>query len=32
MKSAIVKPYVDFNKLEDLFIVSPKDTREVKYD
>lgn len=32
MKSAIIKPYVDFNKLEDLFIVSPKDTREVKYD
>ena len=32
MKSAIVKPYVDFNKLEDLFIVSPKDTIEVKYD
>lgn len=32
MKSAIVKPYVDFNKLEDLFIISPKDTREVKYD
>lgn len=32
MKSAIVKPYVDFNKLEELFIVSPKDTREIKYD
>lgn len=32
MKSAIVKPYVDFNKLEDLFIVCPKDTIEVKYD
>ena len=32
MKSAIIKPYVDFNKLEELFIVSPKDTREVKYD
>ncbi|MCE5222166.1 MAG: rod shape-determining protein MreC [Clostridium sp.] len=32
MKSAVVKPYVDFNKLEELFIVSPKDTREVKYN
>lgn len=31
MKSAVVKPYVDFNKLQELFIVSPKDTREVKY-
>ncbi len=25
MKSAIVKPYVDFNKIEELFIVAPKD-------
>ena len=32
MKSAIVKTYVDFNKLEELFIVSPKDTREIKYN
>ena len=32
MKSAIVKPYVDFNKLEELFIISPKDTRDIKYD
>ncbi|MGN2370458.1 rod shape-determining protein MreC [Clostridium cagae] len=31
MKSTVVKPYVDFNKLEELFIVSPKDTREIKY-
>lgn len=31
MKSAVVKPYVDFNKLEELVIVSPKDTREIKY-
>ena len=30
-KTAIVKPYVDFDKLEDLFIVVPKDTREIKY-
>ena len=32
MKNALVKPYVDFNKLEELFIVSPKDTREIKYN
>ncbi|MGL5150259.1 MAG: rod shape-determining protein MreC [Clostridium sp.] len=32
MKTAIVKPYVDFNKLEELFIVAPKDTREIKYE
>lgn len=32
MKNAVVKPYVDFNKLEELVIVSPKDTREIKYN
>lgn len=32
MKNAVVKPYVDFNKLQELFIVSPKDTREIKYN
>jgi rod shape-determining protein MreC len=32
MKTAIVKPYVDFTKLEELFVVIPKETREVKYD
>lgn len=32
MKSAIVKPYVDFNKIEELFIVAPKDKIEIKYD
>jgi len=32
MKTAIVKPTVDFNKLEELFIVAPKDKREIKYD
>lgn len=32
MKTAIVKPYVDFNKLEELFVIVPKETREVKYD
>ncbi len=25
MKKAVVKPYVDFNKLEELFIVIPKE-------
>ena len=32
MKTAIVKPYVDFDKLEELFVVIPKETREVKYE
>lgn len=32
MKSAVVKPYVDFNKLEELFIIAPKDKREIKYN
>ena len=32
MKTAIVKPYVDFNKLEELFVIIPKETREVKYN
>lgn len=32
MKSAIVKPYVDFNKLENLFVIIPKETRDIKYE
>ena len=32
MKSAVVEPAVDFNKLESLFIVVPKDTRDIKYN
>jgi rod shape-determining protein MreC len=32
MKNAIVKPSVDFNKLQELFIVAPKDKRDIKYD
>lgn len=32
MKSAIVEPYVDFDKLEELFVVIPNETREIKYD
>lgn len=32
MKNAIVKPYVDFNKLEELFIIIPNDKIEMKYN
>ena len=32
MKNAMVKPYVDFNKLEELFVVVQKDKINVKYD
>lgn len=31
MKSAIIEPYVDFTKIEEVFIVVPKETREIKY-
>ena len=31
MKSAIVEPYVDFNKLEELLIIVPNDKKEIKY-
>ncbi|MBU3176684.1 rod shape-determining protein MreC [Clostridium estertheticum] len=33
MKGAIIKPYVDFSKLEEVFIVVPTDTKtgEIKY-
>ncbi len=31
MKGAIIEPYVDFSKIEEIFIVVPKDTREIKY-
>lgn len=31
MKSAIVKPYADFDKLEELFVIIPKDTIDVEY-
>lgn len=30
MKNAMVKPYVDFNKLEELFIIIPKDDISAK--
>ena len=32
MKSAIVKPFVNFEKLEELFIIVPKDKRVIEYD
>lgn len=31
VKNAIIKPSIDFNKLEQLLIVVPKETRDVKY-
>ena len=31
MKSAIIEPYVDFAKIEEVFIVVPKENREIKY-
>lgn len=31
MKNAIIQPYVDFNKLEEVFVVIPKNKREIKY-
>lgn len=32
MKTAIVRPSVDFNKLEELCVIVPKDTTEIKYN
>jgi rod shape-determining protein MreC len=31
MKSAIIKPYVDFTKLKEVFIVMQKDPRKITY-
>lgn len=31
IKNALIEPSVDFNKLEELFVVIPKNNREVKY-
>ena len=31
MKNAVIEPEVNFNKLEELFIVVPKDKRDIKY-
>ncbi len=30
MKGAIIEPYVDFTKLEEVFIVVPKESREIE--
>lgn len=32
MKSVIVKPFVNFDKLEELFIIAPKDIRVIEYE
>lgn len=32
MKNAVVKPYVDFNKLEEIFVVVPKEKRNIKVE
>ncbi|MPQ42496.1 rod shape-determining protein MreC [Clostridium tarantellae] len=35
MKTAVIKPYVNFNKLEQVFVVVPKnirDIKDIKYD
>jgi rod shape-determining protein MreC len=31
MKSAIIEPYVNFSRIEEVFIVVPKENREIKY-
>lgn len=31
MKNAVIKPYVDFNKLEEIFILVPKVSRNINY-
>ncbi|OFI07229.1 cell shape-determining protein MreC precursor [Clostridium acetireducens DSM 10703] len=31
MKNAIIKPYVDFGKIQELFIIVPKNKIDVKY-
>lgn len=31
MKTATIKPAVNFNQVEDLFVVVPKNTREINY-
>jgi rod shape-determining protein MreC len=30
-KTAVIKPYVDFNKLEELWVIIPKDLKNIKY-
>jgi len=31
MKNAVIQPYVNYNKLEEVFIIIPKEDREIKY-
>ena len=31
MKTAVVKPYVDLNRLEEVFVILPKDRSTDKY-
>lgn len=31
MKTAIINPYVDFNKLEEVFVVVPKNNTDINY-
>lgn len=31
MKNAIIEPFEDFNKLDQVLVVVPKETREIKY-
>lgn len=30
-KNALIQPYVNYNKLDEVIVVVPKDTREIKY-
>lgn len=32
MKNAVIQPYVDFNKLEEVSIIIPKDKSNIKYE
>ena len=32
MKNAIIEPYINFEKLEELFVVIPKNIEDIKYD
>jgi len=31
MKNALIQPYINYNKIEEVFVVVPKDKREIKY-
>ena len=32
MKTAVIKPYINFNKLQQVFVVSPKDPKNITED